>query len=281
MILQVTDDTCLIASNYNQNDLICQTNTELIKVVEWLRTNKLCLNVKKTKCIYFCLNNSRSIALPKVQLDGELIDFVDCHNFLGIHVDCYLKWDFHVRHVCNKISKTIGILYKLKYTVPPHILILLYNALILPYLMYGNIVWGSACKTRLVSIFKKQKQAIRICTLSHYLAHSSPIFHSLNLLNIFDIYKYLVGIFMYRYINNTLPLSFHDMFQLNSDIHSHFTRNSMKFRLPKPQNSLDIRSIRYTGPKILNEIENCISDATTLNVFKRKLNQHFVNSYNT
>ena len=126
---------------------------------EWLNiSNKLCLNVKNTKCINFRLNDSWSIVLPKVQMDGELIHFVDCHNFLGIHVDCYLKWDFHVRHVCNKISKTIGILYKLKYTVPPHILILLYNALILPYLMYGNIVWGSACKTRLSSILRNSNK---------------------------------------------------------------------------------------------------------------------------
>ena len=270
----------MIASSYDQNDLIFKTNTELSKVVTWLRANKLCLNVNKTKCINFRSKTSRCNTIPQVQLDGQIIDYVDSHNFLGIHVDCHLKWNTHIEHVCNKISKTIGILHKLKYTLPQNILILLYNALILPYLTYGNVVWGSACKTQLTSVFKKQKQAVRVCTLSNYLAHSSPIFYSLNTLNIFYINKYLICIFMYRYVNNTIPISFKDMFQYNSDVHSHFTRNSMQFRPKKLHSSLDVKSLRFTGPKLFNTIDDSIKNISSFTGFKRKMKQNFINHYN-
>ena len=40
-----------------------QINTELNKVYEWLKTNKLYLNIKKSKYILFQVTNKKTISL--------------------------------------------------------------------------------------------------------------------------------------------------------------------------------------------------------------------------
>ena len=49
------DDTTLYSSleNFDSNNIEREINYELEKVNLWLKANKLSLNVKKTKCMFF------------------------------------------------------------------------------------------------------------------------------------------------------------------------------------------------------------------------------------
>ena len=90
---------------------------------------------------------------------------------------------------------------RLKYSIPTRILHTLYCTLITPYLNYGILIWGSACKSYQEKLIKLQQWAIRTCiTNSHYRAHTVPLFAKNNLLNnVTDIYSLELGVFMYRY----------------------------------------------------------------------------------
>ena len=58
-------------------------------------------------------------------------------------------------------------------------------------------------------IFKLQKKAVRIITGNYYIAHSEPIFKSLELLKIDDIYKLKILKFDYNLTNYCLPYYFY------------------------------------------------------------------------
>src|SRR5688572_10284235 len=87
----------------------------------------------------------------------------------------------------NKVSKVVGIINTLKWKLPTGILRNLYNSLMLPYLTYCTTAWAGGSPNRLKPIFLLQKRVIRIIAGVHYLAHSSPLFKSLNLLSISDV----------------------------------------------------------------------------------------------
>ena len=55
-------------------------------------------------------------------------------RYLGILIDSNLSWKFHIDYVCQKVSKTIGIIAKLRHFVPRHVLLTVYRSLILPYI---------------------------------------------------------------------------------------------------------------------------------------------------
>ena len=41
-------------------------------------------------------------------------------KYLGVFIDEHLKWDAQLQHINNKITKNIGILFKLRYYVATH-----------------------------------------------------------------------------------------------------------------------------------------------------------------
>ncbi len=92
-------------------------NNELILVNNWLKLNKLPLNIKKSKYMIFhaIKKNVQSITL---KIDDIIIERVAEFNFLGLTIDEHLTWKCHINKISNKISQCMGILNRLKSFLP-------------------------------------------------------------------------------------------------------------------------------------------------------------------
>ena len=53
------DDTNLFKSGSNVNEIKCEIESELANISEWLKVNKLSLNIQKTKFMIFANRNSK------------------------------------------------------------------------------------------------------------------------------------------------------------------------------------------------------------------------------
>ena len=150
-----------IDNNCNSLQLSTNINKELKNIQIWLEINKLSLNVKKTKYMIFH-HKQRNIEnlIPQLNLNEQIIKRVTDFDFLGLTIDQHSTWDGHVQKISNKISRSLGIMCKLKRFLPQNILKILYNSLILPHLQYCILSWGFKSER----IFKLQKRAFRIIT---------------------------------------------------------------------------------------------------------------------
>ena len=90
--IHFADDTTLI-TKLNINYLI---NDELFKFYNWLKANKLSLNLNNTKAIAFYMPQEIS-QLPLLQIAGTNIEFVDNFNFLGLTINKHLTWTSHIK----------------------------------------------------------------------------------------------------------------------------------------------------------------------------------------
>ena len=70
------------------------------------------------------------------------IDRVHEFNFLGTIIHETLEWTRHIDKVANKISRTLGILNKLKHVLPIYTLKTMYSASIVPHFNYNILLWG-------------------------------------------------------------------------------------------------------------------------------------------
>ena len=77
-------------------------------------------------------------------------------TYLGVYIDCHLTWHEHIDYICDKISKNINIMVKLKHYVSKATLISVYYSLIYPYL------WGNNYNAPLSQIVKLQNKAVRV-----------------------------------------------------------------------------------------------------------------------
>ena len=70
----------------------------------------------------------------------------------------------------------------------------------------------------------KLKKAVRIITSSGWNVHSAPLLNTF-ILTLRNLKTFQVASFVYKVVNNTLPLSFSNYFVFNKDAHDHFTRH--------------------------------------------------------
>ena len=49
-----------------------------------------------------------------IYIDGIEIDTINHTQFLGVIIDNKINWSDHIKYICNKMSKSIGIIKKVK-----------------------------------------------------------------------------------------------------------------------------------------------------------------------
>ena len=225
------DDTTVLYENININDLNNVLSQEIDKVMKWFSANKLLINLSKTNTMLF--SNKRGNPKLHVCIEDTLLEEKQNITFLGVIIDNKLQWRDHIKLVCSKISKSIGILCYLRHAYPIHILRLLYMSLIFSYLNYCNVVWGSAYECHLRPVLTLQKKAVRIITKSAYDERSAPIFNSLKILQVPKIHKLNCFIFMFKCLNcNNFPI-FRNKILQNISSHNYATRHRDLFYIPQ------------------------------------------------
>ena len=275
--LLYADDTNVFLNGKNVNKMIETMNSELEKIVVWLKINKLKLNVKKTHYMVFSSGRKSYHIDNPLFIDNEEVKGVSHTKFLGVIIDKFLSWDFHLDYIKNKIAKGLGIICKARKYLNMNCLRTLYYSFIYPYMNYCIEVWGSAGSTRIERLVKLQKKAIRIITCSRYRDHTQPLFLRLNLLTVSKIHVFKILTFMFKYHHGNTPKVFNEMFVSNESFHTYSTRQKNNLRVPLAKSSALRRCIRVTGVRLWNRITEHISVKCSLHTFKWHLRKCMTN----
>ena len=147
-------------------------------------------------------------------------------KYLGVLIDENLSWKNHLDCVITKISKTIGMIAKLRHFVPSSVLTNIYKSSILPYLTYGLVAWGNASKNYLNKIVVLQKRVLRLIYFVDRKEHAIPLFVNAKILPITFLYNEAVCKLMLDVHNNSAPSNITKLFTRTSNIHTYNTRSS-------------------------------------------------------
>ena len=195
-------------------------NKELYNLSVWFKINTLSLNVKKTNYIVFGRKNITNND-SELFIDNNVITKVHSSKFLGITIDEKLKWQEYINAVANKVSNSLGEIYKMKNALPVSILPMLYSTLILLYYQYCNMVWACNYPSKLHKLSVLQKRVIRINSAAEFRTHAADLFKRHRQLTLVDINKLQIAIFVFKSLTNLLPSVFMDYFKCNSELHRH------------------------------------------------------------
>ena len=156
------DDTCLFYSNKDYKQLEIDINRALENIANWLKANKLTLNVKKSNLILFNIQTNAKENPPiKICIGNSELEQKDCAKYLGIYFDKRLSWDTHIEYTNKTLSRGIGILKKIRYYVQGNTLKNIYNSFIKPYIEYGTLAWSAATNVHLETLNKSVKRSVR------------------------------------------------------------------------------------------------------------------------
>ena len=177
-------------------------------------------------------------------------------KYLGLLIDSYLSWKYHIGHITSKISKTVGIIARLRYYVPTSVLLRIYQSLIFPYLSYGIVVWGHAAQTYIDQILVLHKRALRLIYFTSYRSHAIPLFISSNTIPINMLYFKSVSILMHDVFNKKTPCNISNLFNYSNELHNYNTRFSLagNYYIKYSRCNHLLKSFSRLGAKIWNSI---------------------------
>lgn len=263
------DDTTLVFKNSNLSILENICNNELEKFYQWTLSNRLSINVDKTFFNIVTNNHIPTESPIAINLCNQILARKSVITFLGIIFDEKLKFTDHIAHISNKIAKSIGILSMLKNSVPPAILKTLYYSFVYPYISYCCSVWGSTYSVHLQPLIVLQKKVIRIINCASYFSHTNILFLQGDFLKLDDMYRFSVGIYMFK--NSNLDIFYAD--------HSYNTRNRDQANPIFQRLTLTQHSIFFNGPTIWNSIPVNIRQSSSLVMFKKQYKKHLIQLY--
>lgn len=250
-------------------------NFELSKVHDWLKMNKITLNLDKTS--YMIFSYRKKIKVLPFTLDSSVIGEVSCVKLLGVHLDNRLTFEEHVAHICTKISKTVGVLGKLTDVLPIDVLEKIYRALILPYLVYCVDVWYTGCMAHMSRVVILQKRVVRIVSKSDFLEHTGPLFKIRKILPISSLHDSFVISKTQKHIHNVKYQETLSLLSIQGSWHKYSTRDSSHLVLPLVSLDKTKCSFVYKCISLWNQLPNCAKSMRSGRLFKSFLSDYFFN----
>ena len=239
------DDTNIFVKAKTEAETIDLANKILQNVSMYMLVNKLHINLGK--CCYMkfrpILNITETNLEDRIIKIGETpIKQVSETKFLGIIIDDKLTWNPQIQYLRRKLSSSIGILNRIKDSIPISLHKNLYHTLFESHLCYGINSWGGVPESKLRPLFKIQKRCIRIlfgnkekylnkfktcCRVrpveeqilgqEHYeKEHTKPLLNKHNLMTVHNLYVYHCSMDTFKTLKYRIPISLYSLYLLSN-----------------------------------------------------------------
>ena len=266
------DDSNVTFATSDMLGLEAQINTEL---KNWLRANKLSLNMAKTEFMGISSRQKLQSLNDKtinINLEGVKINQTDHIKALGLNIDENLSWKEHIYAISKKVAFSIGALKQVRPFISMHTAIKIYKGLIELHFDYCSVAWDGLSQQLSEKLQKLPNCAARVITKSSYNTNSSYLLSSLSWDNLCVRRTKQKANLMYKCVNKLAPNYLCNMFTprtLSFDLRD----ASQKLYLPKPRTDYLKRSFSYSGASLWNDLPEDIRTTKSLRNFKRRIDQ--------
>ena len=145
-------------------------------------------------------------------------------------MDDRISWKPQISHVRNKIAKSVEVLRRSRHLLNYKSLLMLYYALVYPYLNFGLEVWGNTYKTNLRPLIILQKRAIRIVHNTKYLDLTNPLVVKSSALKLPDLITFKTAQIMYKVKYYSLPRNIQNLFSERAGCQRYELRGKQKLQ---------------------------------------------------
>lgn len=255
LFLNFADDVSILVRADTIEMMELKIMLAIQEMKEWCKMNKLILNETKTNIIQFRTNERVS----KNSNSSYQEMFVDSAKFLGIQIDQHLRWDTHAERLKTELKKALFGIKRIRFICNERTALLSYHAMFHSLISYGTLIWGDC--TLAPDLFILQKKAVRAIFNLPPDASCKTLFREANIMTLPSIYIYE----LLKYVKTN-----ESKFQLNSDVHSHNTRDKSKIHYQGRKLKVSQRDIMYIGVKCFNFLPTCLKDLEFQN-FKKNV----------
>jgi hypothetical protein len=198
-------------------EILDQLKTDLLLLIEYLKSHNLLLNVEKTQAMvlgsaaYVSQFNHKNF--PNLEVNGSVIPYMQCVKNLGIYLDSTLSWNEHCNFVINKVFCIVAQLRRNFSYIPFHIRRVLVQSLIFPYFDYLLPLCTNITQTNLVKLQRAQNACVRFVCNVNKSQHITPYYELLNILKLKDRQRMILAKMVYKIILYKTPVYLSQQFK--------------------------------------------------------------------
>ena len=274
-IMLYADDAVLFYSSPNPEEIEKTLNSELKRVHEWVKVNRLALNLLKTQFMIFgSSNNLSKIKNPIcLTIEEHQLSQVDSFKYLGVCLDPTLNWKEHVKNTSKKIGARIARLGRVKKYLPRSSLKLLANSLILPLFEYCCNSWSNCSQNIKDILIKQHKKMARVIVGADVRTPTHDVLNRLHWVHIEDRWKFHKCKMVYHALSEQSPLYLSDMFVRSHSLHNHRTRSAanMGLIIPKSRTQMGKRRFSHEAAAYWNQLPNIVRQAPSKKILCKSL----------
>ena len=187
----------------------------------------LSLNYSKTSYMIVSRKNNQLIYF-NVKINDKTITQTTCVKYLGVFIDDKLTWSNHIAYLENKLSRSVGLFYRIRQYLSYSALKSLYFSFVYSHLQFAIGAWGGVGITTLNQLNVLHNKIIAAMTYSSFRTKIMPLYKKLNLLKLDDIYSLELGKIMHKFHSGNLPDNFNYLFTPVNQVHCHATRSATR-----------------------------------------------------
>lgn len=266
------DDTAISFRGVSVDELINKVNMVLNYLNVFTTLSMLAVNVKKTNFMVFSRIGKPIDLGGRILFSGNSLEQVDLVRYLGFYLDCNMSWKHHSDLVASKVARGLGIIRRLKHFVPGRVMLLLYHAIISPYISYGCVLWASNFFNNFKRVQVLQNKAVRL--IGGYVKETNntvACFRKLKVMDVGQVRDYQAAVFTYQCLHEVCPLVFLDFFRQNNDLHDYDTRNATNLVTEYKSGRRTGFQIKHLGQEVWNSLPDSVKAAEHQQLFKKRV----------
>lgn len=274
------DDTNVFAAGKTPEELETLGNSDLASISQWMKANKMTINLEKTCYTIFYGNRNHRYNI-NLQIDNHIVKRTSSTKYLGITIDENLNWSEHINNLCNKLLKYVGIFYKIRHYLKIPELVRMYNSLIYPHILYGIETYANTFPSYLSKLNVINNKLLRVIQSKNIRTPIAYLYREVNILpiNKLHIFNILLLLHKFKYNKESLPVVFNNYFLSTRDIHSYNSRSiNINYFIKSVSNEREKRNIKFKAPQLWNSLSTDLKTIQSHTTFKKTLKKFLLSS---
>ena len=262
------DETVLAYTGTNEIDMQDDINSDLKSYLNWLYSNKLKINIDKTKYMVFKKKN-KMVNKFEININNIILSEVLEMKYLSLIIDHELRWGAHINKIAGRIIPMIPVIFKCKNYLTDKTKKKVYNAFFLSHFRYLIPVWGMCNKTNFNTMQMLQNKILKILFDYDRLTATETLYGELGVIRLDRLLELEQCKLMYRIVNKTQKCNTNIIFY--NDVHDYETRAHNSIYQIYTRTNIGLRNPIVNASKIYNELPGNLKLINNYNTFLRKI----------
>ena len=258
------DDNTISISHSDTDELKRQLQDCSEMAIQWFESNQMQVNPSKFQLMI--MYSGLKPGPIELTICNQVIQSVECVKLLGIHIDDKLSFDKHISTLCKRASQQCNALNRIAKFLSKESKECLFNAFILSNFMYGNLVWHFCSKKSVIKIEKINRKALRI-VMNDYTLSYTDLLSTTKRCPLYVSRLKSMATEMFKSMTHNSPIFIENLFTVSDT--SYDLRDGKTITQPPVETTtFGLKSFRYEGAKLWNNLPSQMKCASSLNDFK-------------